>query len=377
MKKIFLPVLFFLGAAACADRSLDRDIVKVFGRHSYQEHAPQKITELLRSGGAAGLKLLDRHAEVVAARKELGELPDTAGVSAGLLAAEAGGGVYAAKVFRGSPAEAAGLRDGDRILEIDGMKAVPAALSERLRGRVFKLKVERRILKGPVVMIADVKREHFSFPAIFGLYMPGSRTAFVKIGMFYQGSGASITSGLEALSRLGAKKVIFDLRDCAGGAPDETAGLLAAFAPKAGPLLEIKSRHKGYSRLFEAPGRGRFAGLKVAVLVNSGTAMTAEVFAAALRDLSGAAVIGGLTKGEVSLTRTFRLGRSRKGLTLTVARLFPPSGADLEENGLEPGLKIVLSPAREAELKAAWAASSETALLTDPVYKKAQEILTK
>ena len=105
--------------------------------------------------------------------------------------------------------------------------------------------------------------------------------------------------------------------------------------------------------------------------------MTGEVFAAALRELSGAVVIGGLTKGEVSLTRTFRLGRSRKGLTLTVARLFPPSGADLEENGLEPGLKIALSPGREAELKAAWASSGETVLLADPVYKKALEALTK
>ena len=75
MKKIFPAVFFLLGAAACADRSLDRDIVKVFERHSYREYAPQKITELLRSRGAAGLKLLDRHAEVVASRKELGELP--------------------------------------------------------------------------------------------------------------------------------------------------------------------------------------------------------------------------------------------------------------------------------------------------------------
>jgi carboxyl-terminal processing protease len=99
--------------------------------------------------------------------------------------------------------------------------------------------------------------------------------------------------------------------------------------------------------------------------------MTAEVFAASLRDLSGASVIGGTTKGDVSLTKTFSLGRGRKGLTLTVARLFPPSGEDLEEKGLEPGLKIALSSGREEELKAAWAASSETALLTDPSYKKA------
>ena len=75
MKKIFLPVFLFLTAAACSDRSLDADIVKVFERHSYEAHPPQKIADALKSRGAGGLAALDSHAAVVKAVKKIEKLP--------------------------------------------------------------------------------------------------------------------------------------------------------------------------------------------------------------------------------------------------------------------------------------------------------------
>jgi len=375
MKKIFLPVILAL-AAACAGGDLAPDIVKVFERHSCEEYQPERIRELLRTKGFDGLKLLDRHAEVITARKKFKELPGGGGVASGLLLEERNGKIYLAKVFQKSPAAAAGLRDGDRLLEVDGRGAGPAEISGMAQAREsVKLKVERRGRRGAETVAAELKKEFFSFPVIFGFYEPSAGTAFVRIGMFFEGSDAVVSAGLDALSRLGAKKVIFDLRDSGGGVPDEAAGLLRDLAVKAGPVLEIRSRHKGYSKVFEAPGRGRFASLRPVVLVNSGTAMAAEVFAQALRELRGAQLIGETTRGDVSLHKTFRLGSSGKGLTLTVARIFPPSGKALEEKGAEPDLKIELSGAKAEELRSAWASSSETALLSDPVYAGAMESL--
>jgi len=79
----------------------------------------------------------------------------------------------------------------------------------------------------------------------------------------------------------------------------------------------------------------------------------------------------------VSLTRTFRLGNGRKGLELTVARIFPPSGLDLEVNGAVPDLKVELTKEQEDAIRAAWETSSETALLEDQAYAKALEVLKK
>ena len=375
MKKIFLPLVLVL-AAACAGGDLAPDIMKVFERHSCDEYSPARIRDLLRTKGFDGLKLLDRHAEVITSRKKFKELPGGGGVSSGLLLEERGGGVYLAKVFQKSPGAAAGLRDGDRVLEINGRGAGPAELSALALAREgVRLKVGRRTRRGTETIAADLKKEFFSFPVVFGFYEPASATAFVRIGMFFQGSSAVLSAGLDALSGLGAKKVIFDLRDSGGGVPDEAAGLLKDLALKAGPVLEIRSRHKGYSRVFEAPGRGRFAALRPVVLVNSGTAMAAEVFAQALRELRGAQLVGETTRGDVSLHKTFRLGASEKGLSLTVARILPPSGKSLEEKGAEPDLKVELPGAKAEELRSAWASSSETALLADPVYARAMAAL--
>lgn len=392
MRKIFPPICLLLAVVSCTDKKFNADIIKLFERHSYQEHSPQKIKELLDDKGAAGLRLLDKYAGAIKARKRFKRAPAAgpAAGSSGLLIGGptgGGGGFYLLRVFQQSPALAAGLKDEDRILEVNGIAAGAETLSREIQGRgQFRLKVERRgadkgrgggAAVGLQTFEAPVKKTDFAFPVVFGFYEPRTKTAFVRISVFFEGSSRLVLSGLDALERRGAKKVIFDLRSNRGGMPDEAAAILNCFAAKAGPVLELKSRHKGYSRRFDAPARGKFAGLKAAALVNGETSMTAEAFTAALKDIAGAAIIGGTTRGNVSLQKAFRLGRSEKNFQLTVARLFPPSGRDLEGTGLTPDHGVKLSKERAGELKKAWDSSSETVLLDDPFYLKALEALNK
>ncbi|MCM2266449.1 MAG: S41 family peptidase [Elusimicrobiales bacterium] len=376
MKKLLLP--FFLLLAACSEKSLYPDALKAFEKHSYKEYPAAQVREALESKGFAGLAALDRNARLVKAARRVRTRPSQELVSGGALLDYRRGGVYAAKVFRDSPAAEAGLRDGDRILEIDGLPATPQAVAERIPDSFgFTLKALRAGPRGPVPVKAEVHRGKFVLPLVFGFYEPASGTAYVKVGLFVQGSSATTVAGLEALTALGAKKLVLDLRGNGGGVPEEAAGLLGAFAPKAGPVLELKSRHKGYSRLYEAGARGKFAGLRMAVLVDGATSMAAETFAQALRELSGASIVGANTGGRVSLLRSFRMGRGGKGLELTVARLFPPSGLDLEEKGVAPDLKVELTPEQEKDLLEAWDAASETVLLGDRAYLKAMENFSK
>jgi carboxyl-terminal processing protease len=371
VKEIFFPVLLLLASASCSDKSMERDVLTAFERHSYAVHSRREILDALRSG-PAGLKVLDKRLEFLEVKKELREMPG-GGLSSGLLLGERGGALYIVKVFRGSAGVAAGLQEGDRILEVDGLNSGAGAAAKRIRSAVrFRVKVAR-LMPGDrwVSATADVQKKYLIFPFIFGLYDPLTRTAFVRIAIFSQGAGAAVSRGLAALARMGAEKVVFDLRDTAGGVPDEAAALLADFAPGPGPVFEIRSRHPGYCKLFQAPGRGRFAPLKTRVLVNSRTAMAAEIFAASLRELNGAAVIGEETMGEVSLTRIFKAGRNGRGMQLTVARLFPPSGAELEGKGLEPDFKTGLDIEEAEAVRAEWSAAGETALLNDPAWRKA------
>lgn len=375
MKKIFLPVLLTLSPAACSDKSMERDVLTAFERHSYELHSPQAILSALKSG-PEGLKTLDKHLEFLKAKKELREMSG-GGLSSGLLLEEKGGVLYVVKVFRGTAGEAAGVKEGDRIIEVDGLKAAPGELAKRIRTAVsFRLKAVRGGYGVPQsVVTAELRKKFFVLPLLFGLYDPLTRTAFVRVALFTQGAGAAVSEGLGALVHQGAEKVVFDLRNTAGGVPDEAAALLMEFAPGAGTVFQIRSRHEGYSKLFQASGRGKFAPLRSSVLVNSRTAMAAEVFAASLRELNGAAVVGGATMGNVSLTRIFKAGKDGSGLQLTIARLFPPSGAELDGRGLEPDLKTDLDVAEAEAVKADWSAAGETALLNDPAWRQARAAL--
>ncbi len=371
------PLLALLLASACSDKGLYDDAVKAFERHGYRDYPAAEVRSVLEAKGFPGLAALDPHARLVPGRLPVRQREGKAPLSAGLLVGYDRGAVYVLKVFRGSPAEAAGFRDGDRVLEIDGQKASPQAVAEKMNDAFgFSLKTERSRPK-PAVTEARLKREEFYFPLVFGFMEPGTDTAYVKVGMLVQGSSAAVTAGLEALSSLGARKLVLDLRDSPGGVPAEAAGLLGAFAPKAGPVLELKSAQPGYSKVFEAAGRGRFAGLKTAVLTDAGTGMAAEAFAQALHELNGALLVGGRTMGDVSVMRTFRLGRGAKGLELTVARILPPSGLDLEGKGAEPDVRVDADEKTRQDLREAWGASSETALLGDRAYAAAVGALAK
>lgn len=365
MKKLLL--LLLLAAAACSGKLPETQVQNIFARHSFKEHAPEKIAAALKEGGAAGLAALDRRAAVLRDKLPLKARPADKNISSGLLLGERGGRLVLLAVFPGSPAWEAGFREGDVVLAVNGAEpsaeAARGALSKSTR---FTLAAQRPGLPGPLV--AEVQRGSFFFPKVFSFCDRQNRSAFLRLGLFYEGSAEAALAALKAAAGCGAERLVVDLRDNQGGVPAEAAAVVKAFAAGPGPLLELRSRHAEYAALYGAEARGRYAGLKTAVLVNSGTSMAAEVFALALREKAGAALVGGRTAGSVSLTRAFALGDGR-GLRLTVARLLPPSGTDLEGAGAAPD-----AAAGEAGV-AVWDNSREVTLLGDPAWLKALELL--
>ncbi len=360
----------FILLAACAYKLPEAQVLKIFERHSYKEHDPELLKSLLREKGAAGLKSEDRYAQVVSSARQVRISQVRPGPSAGMLVGARGGGYYLLRVFKGSPAEAAGLRDGDRLLAVNSAAPGSAGFLGALSGAPdLKIRAARATRNGISELEAEVKSGEFSPPPVFGLYEPVTRTAFVRIGLFVENSAAVAAAGIAALEKFGARNIIIDLRGNKGGSPFEAAALLKLFAAKPGPVMAVNSRHKGYSEVFEAAARGRFAGLRAAVLTDRYTAMAGEVFAASLKEIAGAAVIGGKTAGNVSIQRTFSLGDGR-GLRLTVARIAPPSGTDLEEAGLAPDIPV------ETAAGPAWASLPADALIKDAACQRALEILS-
>jgi len=364
MKKL---LLIFISAAACSGKLPEQEVQKIFARHSCEAHAPEAVAAALKDG-AAGLARLDPRAVVLKSRRPLKARPSEKNISSGLLLGERGGGLALLKVFSESPAADAGFRDGDLVTALNGEAPTAEAVKNVIgRNTRYTLRAERP--GAPGALEAEVARGSFFFPQIFAFYDEGSRLAFLRLGLFYEGSAEAALAAASAAAARGAQGLVIDLRDNQGGVPGEAAAVLKAFAAKPGPVLEVRSRHAGYASLFAAETRGRLAGLRTAALVNAGTARAAEAFAAALKETAGAAVIGEKTAGSVSLQRAFALGDGR-GLELTVARMFPPSGVNLEGAGLAPD-----AAAGEPGAGRVWDNSREATLLGDGPWLKAVELL--
>jgi len=371
MKKTSTLLIALTLLAACAYKLPEEQVLKIFARHSFREHDPEKLRTLIKGNGIAGLKLEDKYAEVVKSKRRVRLAPQKPEPSAGMLVGLKGGTYFLLRVFKGSPAEAAGLKDGDRLLAVDSAAAGSEEFFKTLSlKREYKVKAARRSKTGISEFETEVKAGEFSLPLVFGFFEPGTGAAFVRIGLFFEDSASIAAAGLAGLQKSGAKSIILDLRGNKGGSPEEAAALLKLFAAKPGPVMAITSRHKGYTQVYEAAARGKFAGMRVEVLVDKATSMAGEVFAASLKEIAGATVIGGKTAGNVSIQKTFSLGESR-GLRLTVARLVPPSGMDLEETGLFPDFPV------DPVGRTAWVPVTSDAMLWDPVYLRALELLAK
>ncbi len=367
MKTIVSLIALLALLAACSYKMPEEQVVKIFSRHGFSRADPGKLRELLRSRGLAGLRTLDKYAAVVTGERGIMISPAAPAPSYGMLAATRAGKCYLLRVFRGSPAEKAGLRDGDRLLSADSFEPGTEGFNKALSGLGdLDLLVERAPEGGSSPLSVKLKAAPFSPPLVFGFYEPSTRTAFVRVGLFFGDSASIVGAGIGELAKLGARNVILDLRGNRGGQPEEAAALLRLFARSPGPVLRMLSCHKGYAEALEAKAAGRFSGLPAAVLVDGATSMTGEAFAAAMREVAGARVVGARTAGDVSVLRTFSLGDGR-GLAITVARIAPPSGKDLEGAGVEPDIQAGTSGAT-------WDSPPAGELLDDAAYQKALEL---
>ena len=337
-------LLALIAAAGCSGNKADpEEVSKIFARHSCVEADPAVLRKAVESGKAALLRAIDPYAAVLPpGRRTEQDYPGALKASAGLVLWKTAAGLEAVEVYPGSPAAKAGIVPGD-ILKTLGGKAgqdltapEAAGLLSGRRGTEVQLDGEK---KGGGPLSVTLKREIAGFPLVWGFLVPGEKTGYLRLASFSAKTPESVKKELEALTAAGARSVIIDLRHNYGGSLEALSETLALFAPGPKTLFKAVSRHPGYSSDFAAKKAGPFAGLKLALLTDSGTVSRAEIFAAALKEDGRAVTVGGYTAGNIAVTKTFRLSKGG-ALRLTVAKLVTPAGTDLSDKGLTPDLPV-------------------------------------
>jgi carboxyl-terminal processing protease len=242
----------------------------------------------------------------------------------------------------GSPASKSGLQTGDYVRAIDGKPTRDMSVfegSRLLRGQPGS-KVTLTVIRGNAAEPHEIVliREKGAAPPVTSR-MIGSDVGYVRVPSFRTGAPEDLRRHAADLTKAGAKSLVIDIRRTAEG-PMENGHAAARAFVKTGTLGIKASREATAPKEMIAAraGDGTIT-VPVTLLVTTGTAGAAELFAAALDGNSRAELVGERTLGRAGVQKVVKLPESR-ALWLTYARYLTPAGEPIHGRGLQPDVPI-------------------------------------
>jgi len=245
----------------------------------------------------------------------------------------------------GSPAEAAGLRPGDVIAEVDNVstrRLDTSGLRDLILGKEgdhLTLTIERPSEPDPLQI--DVVRQTIERHPVTWRWLP-DKTVHLRVTDFQPGVNQKVRSALETIRDAGAQRLILDLRGNPGGLVPEVIGVASEFLDEGSTIFQEKERDQE-ARPIQTVGRsGSWLDLALVVLIDDDSASGAEVLAAALRDNGRAQLIGETTFGTGTVLTTFPQDDG-SSVVLATAFWLTPDGDLVWKEGVEPDQFVTLA----------------------------------
>lgn len=243
-----------------------------------------------------------------------------------------------------SPAQAAGITDGDILLMIDGVEILPSehqdAVDQKMRGEVKAGSgVEITVKKSDETQYTVfVEFAVINVPSVIWRVMPDDeRIGYIQILRFTSRTPEELTTALTELQAQDITALILDMRNNTGGLLEESVAVAGQFLD--GGVIAYEVSQKG-EEVFEAPANGIGSGLPLAILVNKNTASASELVAGALRDRERGILIGQKTYGKGTVQQIFTLSDG-SSIHVTSAEWFTPNRAPLDGTGLVPDIDMI------------------------------------
>lgn len=245
-------------------------------------------------------------------------------------------GVYVQSVIPGTPADKAGIRYGDRFIEVDGKDArewTSAEVSGNVRGErgtKVKVKVERAASATPVEF--EITRGGVPLPSIRNYFLLSDGVGYIGLtGGFQETTSEELNDAIADLQKRGMTSLVLDVRGNPGGLLPQAIDVVSKFIPSGQTVVSVKGRSR-YAISQELRSRGSEPSrLPLVVLVNGGSASASEIVAGAVQDYRRGLVVGSDSFGKGLVQRVFPLPYGT-GLTLTTARFYTPFGRSLQRD---------------------------------------------
>jgi len=243
-----------------------------------------------------------------------------------------------AQAFSGSPAAAAGLLPGDKIVEVDGEVVVGRPTAEtmnRIRGpegtpvdiTVFRPYEDERFT-------VTIKRARITVPSVFHEMMP-DQIGYIRIEGFDEATREQFSSALAELLDKGIEGLILDLRNNPGGNLHVVTHIANYFVPEGVVSYTIDASGRRQDFLSTA----EYLSLPLVVLINGRSASASELLSGAIQDTGVGVLVGEQTFGKGIVQHLLRLSDG-SAIKVTVAKYFTPNGTSIHGVGVAPDFEV-------------------------------------
>ena len=342
------------------------EIEELINAYYLDEIDGQKVEDTMYTGMVAGLE--DPYS-VYYSKEELESMEESisgaySGIGATLTQDPDTGELSVVSCFDGTPAQEAGLQQGDVITGWNGKSVEGIELSEL----VSKIKTDPEeqltleIERDGETLEVELTRREVQIPTV-EYEMLDNQIGYIRLVEFDEVTADQFKEALEDLENQNMEKLIIDVRNNPGGVLQVVCDMLDQLLPE-GMIVYTEDKN-GNRKEYTSDEEHQFT-KPLAVLANENSASASEIFAGAIQDYGIGTIVGTTTFGKGIVQRTFYLSDGT-GVKLTVAKYYTPKGHDIHKKGITPDVEIEL----DEELKNQSSISHEE----DNQLQKAIEVL--
>ena len=241
------------------------------------------------------------------------------------------GGVLLVDVYDNGAGYQAGLRSGDRVVNVDGRDITDMELIKGDKGTSVTLEVIRGTERLTFSAVRDaVEAKTVSYTLL------DNNIGYLSISQFEEVTTKQFKAAVEDLQSQGMKGLVIDIRNNPGGLLDTVVGMLKYMLPDG--LIVYTEDKQGNRKEYKGQDNDEF-NLPLAVIVNGNSASASEIFAGAIQDYGKGTIIGTQTYGK-GIVQTVKPLTDGSAIKFTIAKYFTPKGQDIHGKGVTPDMVV-------------------------------------
>ncbi len=228
--------------------------------------------------------------------------------------------------YKNFPADKAGLKAGDEIIQIGDVNLVDFKedASQLLKG-AKNTKIDIKYLRQGKTLSTQLTLDEVEIKAVPFFGKVDDKTGYIVLSQFNKKASLETKEALEQLKKDGAEKIILDLRGNPGGLLNEAVNICNLFVPKDEIIVTTKSKIEKHNNTYKTTREPIDTQIPLAILVDGKSASASEIVSGALQDLDRAVIVGSRSFGKGLVQRPIDLTYGTQ-IKITISRYYTPSG---------------------------------------------------